>query len=84
MGIKIKSVEDFLSTVLLNPIQKHQPVPHEKGSTHLSQLLTIWMRSFLNPSPVHPIGCSYYILPGFLVIFIVLSPNNNGHEALRE
>ena len=31
----------------------------------------------LLPSPVHPIGFSFYFFPGFLAIFILLSLNNN-------
>ena len=31
----------------------------------------------LLPFPVHPTGFSFYIFPGFLVIFILLSSNNN-------
>ena len=31
----------------------------------------------LLPSPVHPTGFSFYTFPGFLVIFLLLSWNNN-------
>ena len=31
----------------------------------------------LLPSPVHPTGFLFYIFPGFLAIFILLSSNNN-------